>query len=390
MREHAESPLTTMPKKQDLHLHQHEECQHYHEELQPSFVDNDGSQTSRASHPGLKPKHIVEIENPFSHKSIFFRDMMEVLNGGTASAFSVAVTNPLDVLKTRLQVQGELQAKGGYMQLYDPHRPIRALATLIRQDGVRCLLAGCGASVTYNFLMNGVRLGLFSALERRGLIQRADGKVSIIASATISTLGGLIGAVISNPFFLVKTQLMTQSCIPQGVEATSEVVRQKNLHHRHTLDAFLNLYRHHGGIMGLYQGFNASLPRILSNSVSQLVSYSYIKDELEEMAVFPEDSLWVSCIGGFLSGFVVVAVMTPFDVISIRMCNQPLNEFKQGIVYKNYKDCVMKTLKFEGMSGFYKGTVPQYIRLGPQNFLQLMVWDYLNYVTRHYGQGSWY
>ncbi len=378
------------PQAQD-----HEDCLQYREQLDsplPGVGDDDGLQ-SKASHPGLKPVHILATENPvLLRHSIFFRDMMEVLNGGTASAFSVAVTNPLDVLKTRLQVQGELQAKGGYTQLYDPHRPLRALATLIRQDGVRCLLAGCGASVTYNFLMNGIRLGLFSSLERRGLIQRADGKVSIIASATISTLGGLVGAIISNPFFLAKTQLMTQSPIqlPVGLEATSEVVKQQNMHHRHSLDAFVNLYKHHGGIMGLYQGFNASLPRILSNSVSQLVSYSYIKDELEEMAIFPEDSLWVSCVGGFLSGFIVVAVMTPFDVISIRMCNQPMNELKQGIVYSSYKDCVMKTFKFEGLSGFYKGTVPQYIRLGPQNFLQLMVWDYLNHMTRHYGKSSYY
>ncbi len=136
--------------------------------------------------------------------------------------------------------------------------------------------------------------------------------------------------------------------------------------------------------MLFWKGFSAGIPRIVSGSVSQLVSFSFIKDELEEQELFSPDSLWVSFVGGFLSGFAVVLVMTPFDVVSVRLSNQPVDETGRGRLYSSYRDCVAKILRTEGPSGMYKGAVPSYIRLGPQNLLQLLVWDYLNNITRQF------
>ena len=74
--------------------------------------------------------------------------------------------------------------------------------------------------------------------------------------------------------------------------------------------------------------------------------------------------------------------MTPFDVASIRMSNQPLDGDGNGKVYRSIGDCFAKILRTEGPQGLYKGCVPSYVRLGPQNLIQLLVWDYLNSVTR--------
>ncbi len=311
-----------------------------------------------------------------------YRDFFEVVNGGMSSAVAAAITNPLDVLKIRMQVQGELQPPPGTNRslLYDPAHPARALRAMVRADGLKALGAGAGAAVSYNFLMNGVRLGLYSTLERRGLIQHADGRVSVAASVFVSSLGGVVGAVVANPFFLVKTQLMTQSSAARA--PTSQSVGFQHAH-QNTLDAFRSLHSSHG-LAGLYQGFSAAIPRIIGGSVSQLVSYSFIKDELEAQGVFPVDSLWTSFVGGFLSGFVVVAAVTPFDVVSVRLSNQPLDERGRGKVYRSYRDCVTKIVRSEGVSGLYKGAVPSYIRLGPQNLIQLLVWDYLNSISRDF------
>jgi solute carrier family 25, member 34/35 len=37
---------------------------------------------------------------------------MDILTGGVATSFAVVFTNPMEVVKTRLQLQGELATKG--------------------------------------------------------------------------------------------------------------------------------------------------------------------------------------------------------------------------------------------------------------------------------------
>ena len=43
---------------------------------------------------------------------------MEFLIGATASCGAVLISNPFDVVKTRMQLQGELKAKGHYTKVY--------------------------------------------------------------------------------------------------------------------------------------------------------------------------------------------------------------------------------------------------------------------------------
>jgi hypothetical protein len=43
---------------------------------------------------------------------------MDLLMGGTAAAAAGAICNPLEVIKIRMQLQGELQARGHYFIHY--------------------------------------------------------------------------------------------------------------------------------------------------------------------------------------------------------------------------------------------------------------------------------
>lgn len=43
---------------------------------------------------------------------------MDFLISSTAAVGAVVVTNPLDVIKTRLQLEGELRAPGKYTKVY--------------------------------------------------------------------------------------------------------------------------------------------------------------------------------------------------------------------------------------------------------------------------------
>ena len=93
--------------------------------------------------------------------------------------------------------------------------------------------------------------------------------------------------------------------------------------------------------------------------------------------LFHEDSWLNAFFASIMGGIVVVACMTPFDVVSTRMYNQPVNSVGKGVIYSNLFDCFVKIFKKEGLWGFYKGWGPQFMRLCPHTVLSLVFWDSL-------------
>lgn len=293
-------------------------------------------------------------------------DVIEMLNGGVASSIATVFTNPLDLLKTRLQVQGE----GGQSNKYG-NTPFSALKTIVKEDGWAALQHGVSAAVTYNFIINSVRLGFFAYCDNKGYMKDAQGETHLPMVLVCSSTGGALGAVASNPFYLLKTQMQTQSSTGVGEQHTHNGLR----------DGMRSIYKSRG-LAGFYQGTYALMMRNLSLSSAQLVSFAAIKDTIEDLALLPANSMWVSFVGGVLSGFVVIGVGTPFDVTSVRLSNQSVDHRGRGKMYKSYSDCFVKVLKHEGIRGLYKGAIPAYVRKGPHNLIQLFIWDYLRVVSR--------
>lgn len=77
-----------------------------------------------------------------------------------------------------------------------------------------------------------------------------------------------------------------------------------------------------------------------------------------------------------LSSVVIVMTMTPFDVVSTRLYNQPVSkETGKGLMYNGVLDVFRKILNTEGFLGLYKGLGPHYFRLGPHVVISLVLWD---------------
>ena len=72
---------------------------------------------------------------------------MEVVAGGLSAATACLFTNPMEVVKNRLQVQGELLSRGEYVKLY--RGPVHGLVMMARTDGVLSLQAGLGPAMLY-------------------------------------------------------------------------------------------------------------------------------------------------------------------------------------------------------------------------------------------------
>lgn len=82
---------------------------------------------------------------------------MDFICGGLAASGACIFSNPFDVLKTRMQLQGELQAKGQHAIYYK--NVFHAGYVVAKNEGIRGLQKGLGVAMTLHGIRNFIRLG---------------------------------------------------------------------------------------------------------------------------------------------------------------------------------------------------------------------------------------
>jgi solute carrier family 25 protein 34/35 len=284
----------------------------------------------------------------------------EFVGGGLAGALSCVFTNPLEVVKVRLQLQGELQKK-----LPPSQRTYRSILQTLRvmvvHEGIRSVQKGLGAACGYQVLMNGMRLGMYRPLQRFFDVHPHEtGKNMLIGAAT-----GVMGAVMANPFYMIKTRLQAQS-------SYAEIGHQYA--YRGTFDAAATIVRQEG-FVGLYRGVGAMTARIIVGSAVQLAAYDRVKHLLLGWGM-PNDAR-CHIAASMLTGVVTVTAANPFDVVRTRMYAQQSERGQGGVVYRGVIDCFAKVLRAEGIHGLYKGWASHWLRLGPHTVLTFTFWEAL-------------
>ncbi|XP_006062971.1 solute carrier family 25 member 35 isoform X2 [Bubalus kerabau] len=247
---------------------------------------------------------------------------MDFLMSGLAACGACLFTNPLEVVKTRMQLQGELRAPGTYQRHY--RNVFHAFITIGKVDGLAALQKGLAPALLYQFLMNGIRLGTYGLAEAGGYLHTAEGTLNPVRSAAAGALAGVMGAYLGSPIYMVKTHLQAQ--------AATEIAVGHQYNHQ----------------------------------------------------IFPPQSWKVALAAAMVSGIAVVLAMTPFDVVSTRLYNQPTDAQGKGLMYRGLLDALLQTARTEGIFGMYKGIGASYFRLGPHTILSLFFWDQLRMVYYTY------
>ncbi|XP_063232890.1 solute carrier family 25 member 35-like isoform X3 [Bacillus rossius redtenbacheri] len=296
---------------------------------------------------------------------------MEFATGGLAAVCAGFFTNPLEVVKTRLQLQGELRARGMYAVHYRGF--FHAFSAVARADGLLALQKGLVPGLWYQLALNGTRLGLYQAADDRGWTRDPAGHVSLLKAGTVAAVTGCAGGYVGSPFYLVKTHLQAQA-------ADSVAVGHQHGHSGMT-QGLRHVYQQHG-VAGLWRGVLGAMPRSAVGSFSQLVSFAYCKQWLSRYQVFQENPLLNSFASSMTSGVSISLCMTPADVIMTRLYNQGVDANGKGLLYKGVWDCAVKIWRSEGIYGFYKGLVPSYVRLGPHTVLCFVFWDFFKDLER--------
>lgn len=287
---------------------------------------------------------------------------------GTSNATAAFVTNPVDVLKVRMQMDGEGQSSAEHSASRRYKGILHTGRAVLRDEGFLSFYRGLGASLCREMSYSGIRMGLYEPTkEALGATDPAHTPLALKVLAGAIT--GATGSVLANPFDLVKVRM--QSAPGSGGRSCYSSVAA----------AIRAICREGGGVGGLWRGTGATVQRAALLTASQVPSYDHVKHALVDGG-YAREGYACHFFCSMVAGVVAAAVTSPADLVKSRLMVQPVDPATgRGTLYSNIADCFLRVVRTEGPLALFKGFHTQWLRIGPHTTVSLMVFEELRHLV---------
>ncbi|PSR99829.1 Mitochondrial uncoupling protein [Actinidia chinensis var. chinensis] len=301
------------------------------------------------------------------------------VEGGIASIVAGCSTHPLDLIKVRMQLQGENSvpnpnhhihslrpayafnsaAAPGTLHIPAPPPPPPAAKAgpvsvgikIFQTEGVSALFSGVSATVLRQTLYSTTRMGLYEIFKQKWS-DPDSGTLSLGRKIAAGLVAGGIGAAVGNPADVAMVRMQADGRLP--------VSERRN--YKSAFDAITRMSKQEG-ITSLWRGSSLTVNRAMIVTASQLASYDQVKEAILEKGLM-KDGLGTHVTASFAAGFVASVASNPVDVIKTRVMNMKV-EPGTTPPYNGALDCALKTIRAEGPMALYKGFIPTISRQGP-------------------------
>jgi solute carrier family 25 protein 34/35 len=282
-----------------------------------------------------------------------------MFDGALASCGAAVFSNPFDVIKIRMQLQGELMKRGAYAPEYTGM--LQGIYKVGSLEGIAALQKGLVPSFFHQISQNGVRLGIYPTVKRECevVLPRGD-LLNIVAGA----VAGVFGAVASSPFFMIKTRLQAQNIDPKHAVGEQH-------HYKGFRDAFERIVREKG-VRGLYQGLQAACLRTAVGSAAQLATYDGGKKRACEYLGAAESDVRVHFFAAAWAAAAITLFMNPLDVLMTRSFNNSQRHYSNNLFR-----ALLEIAKVEGVQGLYKGSAGLWSRTAPHTIFTFLFLEQL-------------
>jgi solute carrier family 25 phosphate transporter 3 len=283
------------------------------------------------------------------------------LAGGICAAVSHAVTTPVDVIKTRKQVDDSMKDMGliqsGYKIIKDD-----------KEGGINALLAGLGPT-TIGYLFEGaVKFGVYEVFKPiiQSFLQRAsiifnigwfDSK--IIGFVLSGSLAGFAASIMLCPMEALRIRMVaepefaaTGNCVECGIEMINNE-----------------------GIMGLWK----CLPSMLFKQVPYTVTKNVSFDLITTFAYGTVAELGRNICGRtkFIIPLVSAMIASVLSCISSQPGDMLLSVINAHKGKLTNRDHVRNIMKENGIGGFFIGIRERFVHVGLIVTVQLLIYDFV-------------
>ena len=298
------------------------------------------------------------------------------VEGGIASIVAGCSTHPLDLIKVRMQLQGEAAAAaapqpamrpalavpaGGQtvalpqdVPVAPPRKPgpLAVGAQILRSEGAAGLFSGVSATMLRQTLYSTTRMGLYDILKTKWT-QDNGGVLPLHHKIAAGLIAGGIGAAVGNPADVAMVRMQADGRLP--------LAERRN--YRSVGDAIGRMARDEG-VRSLWRGSSLTVNRAMIVTASQLATYDQAKEAILARRGPGADGLATHVAASFTAGLVAAAASNPVDVVKTRMMNMKVAPGAPP-PYAGAVDCALKTVRSEGPMALYKGFIPTVMRQGP-------------------------
>ncbi|ERN17354.1 folate transporter 1, chloroplastic isoform X1 [Amborella trichopoda] len=282
--------------------------------------------------------------------------------GAIAGFATVAALHPLDVVRTRFQVNdGRCSTVPSYKNT------AHALFTIARSEGLRGIYAGFSPAVIGSTLSWGLYFFFYNRAKNRYLKVRDElgPSLHLLSAAEAGTLACLF----TNPVWLVKTRLQLQTPLSQSPPYSG------------FSDAIRTILKEEGW-RTLYKGIGPGL-LLVSHGAIQFTAYEEackilikIKSTREKHDHSNDDRLLNSvdyAVLGASSKIVAILLTYPFQVIRSRLQQRPSTHTLPR--YRDAWHVLKETARFEGINGFYRGITSNLLKNIPAASITFVVYE---------------
>ncbi|KAJ3046084.1 hypothetical protein HDV00_003834 [Rhizophlyctis rosea] len=273
--------------------------------------------------------------------------------GAVAGVSEILTMYPLDVVKTRFQLQ---VGAGEYNSIVDCFQKI------IKNEGAGALYRGILPPILVEAPKRAIK---FSANDnyKRLFKERFGLEESRLLNVLTGVSAGMTEAVIVASPDLVKIRMQDKRNAGKYLNTT---------------DCVQKIFREEG-ILGFTKGLEATLWRHALWNGGYFGSIATIRAALPK-PTSKQSELGNNFIAGTIGGTIGTLLNTPFDVVKTRVQNQIVAPYK----YDWTLPAVGTIVREEGARALYKGFVPKVLRLGPGGGILLVVYEVVTGYMRKY------
>jgi len=277
--------------------------------------------------------------------------------GGICAAISHAITTPIDVVKTRQQVDKQMKDIGF----------IQATYKIMQEDGPATFLSGLGPTA-FGYLVEGaVKFGMYEILKPlvkflliTFISPSLDSKV--LSFLICGSIAGLAASIMLFPMEALRIRLV----------AEPDFAKKNN----GWVNGGYSMLKNEG-LDGLWKGINAMMAKQIPYTVTKNVSfdffatlaYSYVKSSNSNLTISPKTKMLIPFFSAFIASILSSISSQPGDtllsLVNAHEGKKRTRDFAKG-VYNKY-----------GIRGFFIGMKARFLHVGLIVTSQLLIYDFV-------------
>lgn len=271
---------------------------------------------------------------------------------------------PVDVVKTRIQMDGAASAK-----LY--RGSMDCALKLVRTEGLTALFTGLSPALLRQSTYGSLRYGLYMPLrDLLGVDATRSGSIALWKKVAAGAAAGALASGITNPTDLIKVRMQTDGMSSARAGNVCPKI------YRGVAHCFWRTVREEG-VLGLWTGVGPTMGRATALAAAELSTYDEVKIQLQRSKLIEHDGLLLHSCTAFVSGYMATLSSSPFDVVKSRIMGQPVDANGRGVLYAGTLDCLVQLVRHEGPMSLYKGFWPNFGRVVPRVTIIFVVLEQL-------------